>query len=218
MSIRRLPRMVLLVALVLSGLFFTHAAQAQTASATRAEVKRDNESNLEIQISLLVGANEQRESARLPSSLEAVARGLRATLPFNSYRLEATMLNRVKSGSHLSVRSVGGAPPALVSSATTSVLMPNFYEFDVSQVSLSPDASQPEIVKLDGFRFGSRIALQVGGGGANSTAPNIQYENTGITTDISVPAGEPVVVGTLNAGQGGEVYIVVVTARRASTR
>lgn len=219
MSVRRLKYTILLAALILSGAFFTQAVKAQASNPTRAEVKRDDETNLEIQLSLLVGSNDQHDNARLPSSLETVARALHASLPFTNYRLEATLLNRVRNGSHLSVRSVGGAPPVLVSSVATSVMTPNFYEFDVHQVSITADESQQDTVRLDGFRFGSRIALQLGVAGANnSTAPNIQYESTGITTDISMRAGEPVVVGTLNAGANGDVYIVVVMVKRASTR
>jgi hypothetical protein len=46
--------------------------------------------------------------------------------------------------------------------------------------------------------------------------PSFNYENTGISTDISMREGEPVIVGTLNAGPSGDAIILVVSAKRTS--
>jgi hypothetical protein len=43
-------------------------------------------------------------------------------------------------------------------------------------------------------------------------APIINYESTGLNTDISMREGEPVVVGTLNIGPSGDAIILVMSA------
>jgi hypothetical protein len=45
-------------------------------------------------------------------------------------------------------------------------------------------------------------------------APTINYEPTGIATDVSMREGEPVIVGTLNIGPSGDAIILVVSAKR----
>ena len=42
----------------------------------------------------------------------------------------------------------------------------------------------------------------------------MNYENTGLATDISIREGEPVIVGTLNVGPSGDAIILVVSAKR----
>ena len=67
-----------------------------------------------------------------------------------------------------------------------------------------------------GFNFGARIPIQVTGAiAANGTvAPTINYENTGVATDISMREAEPVIVGTLNIGPSGDAIILVVSAKK----
>ena len=49
-----------------------------------------------------------------------------------------------------------------------------------------------------------------------TTAPIINYESTGLNTDISMREGEPVVVGTLNVGPSGDAIILVISAKQTS--
>ena len=85
-------------------------------------------------------------------------------------------------------------------------------------VKLATDANGREVVRMDGFRFGARIPIQTGTAIASNgpAAPIINYENTGLNTDISMHEGEPVIVGTLNVGPSGDAIILVMTARRSS--
>lgn len=70
---------------------------------------------------------------------------------------------------------------------------------------------------MEGFRFGSRIPIVTYNGVASNgpAAPIVNYENTGLNTDISMREGEPVVVGTLNVGPSGDAIILVMSAKRA---
>ncbi len=44
----------------------------------------------------------------------------------------------------------------------------------------------------------------------------VNYESTGLNTDISMREGEPVVVGTLHVGPSGDAIILVMSAKRSN--
>jgi hypothetical protein len=177
----------------------------------------DSEANLDTQLYLIVGTNQDVDDSRMPASLDAVIKQLRAALPFKNYRLAATLVNRVKNDGRLDLRWIGG-PFASPSGAASSVT-PSFSEFKVASVKLIRNADGQPVVQMLRFSFGARIPIQTGMQAAASGAggfPVMNYENTGINTDISLREGEPVVVGTLNAGPSGDAIILVVSAKRTS--
>ena len=187
--------------------------EAPAAAALKGAVVEDN-ANLDIEIYLLAASDAGAEGGRLPNSLEPVVRQLRSTLPFGSYRVSATMVNRMKNGGRLNVKGVGVTPFAKVVAPA-----PLFSEYYVNSVTLKTDAAGQSIVDFAGFRFGARVPVQTGSTlSASGTAavPVIQYENTGITTEFSMREGEPVIIGTLNVGQPGEALILVVSAKRTA--
>jgi hypothetical protein len=85
----------------------------------------------------------------------------------------------------------------------------------VRQVKVVQAGGQ-SIVQMTGFNFGARIPIQISGAIAanGAVAPTFNYERTGVSTDISMREGEPVIVGTLNVGPSGDAIILVVSARR----
>ena len=66
-------------------------SQSSTAQA------KDDETNLDTQLYLIVGTNQDIGDAKLPASLDSVIKQLRSSLPFKNYHLAATLINRVKS-------------------------------------------------------------------------------------------------------------------------
>jgi hypothetical protein len=178
----------------------------------------DVEANLDTQLYLIVATNQDVDDARLPQSLDGVVKQLRASLPFKNYRLAATLVNRVRNEGRLDLRWIGG-PFAVPASSAASSATPSFSEFKVQQVKLSRNADGQPIVHMLRFSFGARIPIITGTTLAQSgpgIAPIINYENTGLNTDISLREGEPVVVGTLNAGPSGDAIILVVSAKRTN--
>jgi hypothetical protein len=173
-----------------------------------------DESNLDTQLYLIVGTNQDVEDARLPASLEPVVRQLRASLPFKNYRLAATLINRVKNEGRLELNWIG-APPASPLAAASNVT-PSFSRFSIRQVKLVRNAENQTIVQMVGFNFGARIPIQTTPSLAanGAIAPAFNYEPTGLSTDISMREGEPVIVGTLNVGPSGDAIILVVSAKR----
>src|SRR3977135_4483210 len=74
-------------------------ARAQSSDTPQAET--DDGSNLDTQLYLIVATNQAVDDTKLPSSLDAVIKQLRASLPFKNYRLAATLVNRVKNEGRL---------------------------------------------------------------------------------------------------------------------
>jgi hypothetical protein len=209
MKNRRALYLTLCAALCL--MLATLSVQAQTTSPAQAETKED-ETNLETQLYLILGTNQDVADSKLPTSLDPVVKELRAALPFKNYRLAATLINRVKNDSRLSLSWVGGT----LASATpnTSSSTPSFSQFNVRQVKeIRNNAGQP-IVQMLGFNFGARIPIQVSAVASTGAVAAYNYENTGLSTDISMRESEPVIVGTMNIGPSGDAIILVVAAKR----
>jgi hypothetical protein len=186
--------------------------QAQ-GTAKPTETTQD-EINLDTQLFLLVGSNQDVGESKIPSSLDVVLRQLRATLPFKNYRLAATLINRVKNEGRLDLSWIGG--PLAATAGPPPAQTPSFSNFNVRQVRLVPSSDGQQMVQMQGFNFGARIPIQVSGAIAanGSVSPNFNYERTGVSTDISMREGEAVIVGTLNVGPSGDAIILVVSAKR----
>lgn len=190
-------------------------ALAQTASASPSqEEKKTDETNLDTQLYLLVATNQEVADTKLPAALEPVIKQLRTSLPFKNYRLMTTLINRVKNEGRLNLKWIGGP---LIGSAAASTGTPSFNEFRVNTVKLVADEGGRQLVRMDGFAFGARIPIQTGMvASSGPAAPIINYEPTGLNTDISMREGEAVVVGTLNVGPSGDAIILVMSAKRAN--
>ena len=193
------------------------ASAQETAQTPRAsaEARGDDEINLDTQLYLVLASNQPTANARMPALLDPVVRQLQAALPFKNYSLAATLLNRVKNGARLSVRWIGGP---LAASASSSSVTPSFNDFTIDTVQLGTADDGSRRVRLKGFNFGSRVPVQTGATIAstgNFSVPSINYEPTGLHTDISLNEGEAVVVGTLNVGLAGDVLVVVISVKRS---
>lgn len=205
--------LIMVIGLVTSGQRVMAQAVTEASPAAEQRDKNDDETNLDTQLYLLVATNQDVDDTKLPAALDSVIRQLRASLPFKNYRLAATLINRVKNDGRLNLKWIGGP---LMAGATAANITPSFNEFRVNNVKLTTDASGRQLVKMEGFAFGARIPIQTATMvAANAPAgPIINYEPTGLNTDISMREGEPVIVGTLNVGPSGDAIILVMSARR----
>ena len=212
MKIQRLLG-AMFVALLIALCIVTTSSTARAQSTTQQADVKEDETNLETQLYLIVGTNQAVPDDKLPNSLDQVIKQLRATLPFKNYRLAATLLNRVKNEGRLNLTFIGG-PMATAGSSNQST--PSFSQFNVRQIKLSRSASGESVVQMVGFNFGTRVPIVIGQVAANGSFPATNYENTGLQTDISIREGEPVIVGTLNVGPSGDAIILVVSAKRTN--
>lgn len=200
-----------LLAAILLALCAALCVQAQAGNTAQADTKED-EINLDTQLYLIVGTNQDVVESKLPASLDPIVKQLRAALPFKNYRLAATLLNRVKNEAKVELSWIGGP----MASNASPTLTPSFSQFKVRQVKLVRNNEGQQMVQMLGFNFGARIPIQTAGPIASNGAvtPIINYESTGVATDISMRESEPVIVGTLNVGPSGDAIILVVSARR----
>jgi len=215
MNLRKSVTTILFTFLFLTVAGCSQQAFAQSPSTGTEIDKQDDETNLDTQLYLLVATNQDVDDVKLPAALESVVKQLRASLPFKNYRLAATLINRVKNNGRLNLKWIGGP---LVPSGAVSATSPSFNEFKVNNVKLVKDARNQDLVRMDGFGFGVRIPIITTSTVASNgpVAPVINYESTGLNTDISMREGEAVVVGTLNIGPSGDAIILVMSARSTS--
>ena len=212
MTTRKFLLLALCAAFWLTAVNLDVRAQDTTPAAKQAETK-DDETNLETQLYLIVGTNQEVPDDKLPTALEPVIKQLRATLPFKNYKLAATMINRVKNEGRLELSWIGG--PMTLAAGPTPALNPSFSNFSIRGVKLVQGNNGQQMVQMLGFNFGARVPIQVGAIATNgAVTPTINYERTGIATDVSMREAEPVIVGTLNVGPSGDAIILVVSARR----
>jgi hypothetical protein len=185
-------------------------AQSPTTDANAD--KQVDETNLDTQLYLLVATNKEVDDEKIPALLEPVVKQLRVSLPFKNYRLAATLINRVKNDGRLNLKWIGGSMDA---SGAVSATTPSFNEFRVNNVKLVKNAANQQLVRMEGFSFGVRIPVVTASTVASNgpIAPIINYEATGLNTDISMREGDPVVVGTLNIGPSGDAIILVMSVK-----
>jgi hypothetical protein len=219
MASRKIYRVLLIATLLVTGLGVCSQrtlAQAEQASQSSARMKSDDATGLEVQLHLIIAKKiPDGDEEKLPAAFDAVVKQLRSTFNFKSYRLATTLLNRVRNGGRLSLRWVGS--PLLAPSAATTAT-PGFNEFNVQVVKLAQDENGQDVVQMSNFKFGARIPIQIPSIASTGSVPVVQYEDTGITTDISMREGEPTIVGTLNVGPSGDALILVVSAKRPASR
>ena len=214
MKNRRFLSAMLLTLCLLAAVVNIQAQDSNTSQTATKQAETKEETNLETQLFLIVGTDGDVPDTKLPAALDTVVKQLRATLPFKNYRLAATMVNRVKNEGRLELRWIGG--PMTLAAGPTPALNPSFSNFSIRQVRLVQASDGQPRVQMQGFNFGARVPIQVSGAIAanGAVAPTINYEPTGVSTDVSMREGEPVIVGTLNIGPSGDAIILVVSAKR----
>lgn len=186
-----------------------HAQAAAPAQATSDE----DETNLDTQLYLIVGTNQDVADAKLPASLDPVIKKLRASMPFKNYRLAATLMNRVKNGGRLDVKWLGGGFDA--SPSAEAEMKPSNNHLQIRLIKLIRSTEGPQKVQFQGFNFIARVPVPATTVATTAgTFPAFNYETTSLATDISMAESTPVIVGTLNINPSGDAIILVITAQR----
>ena len=182
---------------------------------------RDDDTNLDTQLYLILATNREIDEGKIPAALDPIMKRLREVLPFKHYSVAGTFLNRVKNNGRLDVSWVGS--PFLLSSASSAAALsnPSFNQF-TALVRLATDGAGNDIVRMNDFRFGAKVPVITGqvttANASMGVAPVTQvvYESVGLHTDISMREGSPVLAGTLHVGPQGDAIIVAISAQRAN--
>ena len=190
---------------------------AQSSSQTR-QAQRDDDTNLDTQLYLILATNRDIEEGKMPPALEPIMKRLRESLPFKHYTLAGTFLNRVKNFGHLDVSWVGGP----FANASAPVGNPSFNQFG-AVVTMGTDSEGAQVVRLREFRFGAKVPIVIARPGTTTNASTseqtltvVNYESVGLHTDLSMREGTPVIAGTLHVGPSGDAIVVAISAKRAN--
>ena len=157
--------------------------------------------SIQTQIYLIAASDEVGDSVAFPKEIEAVVTQLKATLKYKNYRYLNTFINRVNDGGSIETSGTGDIK------TNSSSNVPTLMQCKMSQVRLATDNTGREAIRISKFNLGVRIPVQVGQG-------NIQYNDTGLTTELSLSENSLVVVGTANMGLTDGAIIVVVSAKK----
>jgi hypothetical protein len=215
-STRRHRVIFLALCCVLTIMASTAFAQDSSQPA-RSSAVREDETNLDTQLYLILATNRETDDGRIPVALDAVMKRLHEALTFKHYSLAGTFVNRVRNNGRLDVSWVGGPFVVPANSMTSN---PSFSQF-TALVKLSADQGGLEVVRMNDFRFGSRVPIVTAPANATTASttgmvlPAVNYEAIGLRTDISMREGVPVIAGTLHMGPSGDAIVVVVAARRS---
>lgn len=206
------PALALALALACCG-----AAAAQDGGGPPRKEAARGEANYDVELHLLVTGEGAEGTTKIPQALDGVVRQLKSSLPSADYKLAVTFISRVSDGGSLEVKTVGGLP---FSAPQPNPLTPAFFQFSLNDVRLADDSQAGQVVNVRQFRLGLKVPIQTsataaGGDKPGQSFPVIQYEDTGISTQISVREGEPTLVGTLNTSRPGQLFALVITIRRA---
>ena len=134
----------------------TQPAQPTQADTKQADTKED-QTNLQTQLYMIVGSNQDVADTKMPAALDPVLKELRATLPFKSYRLAAVLVNRVKNEGRLEVGWIG-VPYAPIVEAPNAMSRSSYR---LRQVRLTTNNEGQSMVQLTGFNFGARAEFAV---------------------------------------------------------
>ena len=193
----------------------------QEQSTSSRAAARDDDTNLDTQLYLILATNREIDEGKIPAALDPIMKRLREALPFKHYSIAGTFLNRVKNNGRLDVSWVGS--PFLLSSASSAAALsnPSFNQF-TALIRLATDGAGNDIVRMNDFRFGAKVPVITGQvtttNASMGVAPVTQvvYESVGLHTDISMREGAPVLAGTLHVGPQGDAIIVAISAQRAN--
>lgn len=190
------------------------ASLSVQAQSTEAAETKDDDTNLETQLYIILGTNQEGAESKIPSLLDPVVKQVRATLPFKNYRLAATLVNRVKNEGNLELTWVSGPFTSVIDRGQPTTRS----QLRIRQIKLARTNEGQSIVQVVGFYFGASIPLPAPGAVAanNPSPPVFNYEVANLSTGISMREGEPVIVGTLNVGPSGDAIILVLAAKRTT--
>ncbi|MBL8207769.1 MAG: hypothetical protein JNM09_26285 [Blastocatellia bacterium] len=168
------------------------------AALKRLDVPDPAPISIQLQIYLIAASDEAGDSTPFPKEIDPVLTQLKATLRYKHYRFVDTFLNRVNDGG------------SIESSGTKQAITggnPVFMQCKMSSVRLATDSTGNQAIRIGRFNFGLRVPLQTRPG-------EIQYQDIGINTELSLSEGGLYVVGTTNMGAADSAMIVVVSAKK----
>lgn len=157
---------------------------------------------IEFHVHVLIASNNSGGTSKpYPAELNDVIKQLQTTLSYKNYSLMNSDVLRGKVGpGRISNK---GVAELRLSPDTAASNSPIFYEYALSMIGVDNTSTGASKVQVESFVFSMKVPVAVSTG-------NIQYDNIGFTTPVSVREGEKVVVGTTSMQDKG--LVIVITA------
>lgn len=175
-------------------------------SALLAQNKETERESLVITLHLMIANNTRSDDAKLPSSLESVAKQVREMLNASQVRLAMTTASRFESDRGISHQSSGQLhPPTQTPGGQVNL------SYRISRVDVN-DTDRNKL-RLEGFSFQSRYPIFTQRSDGNYTA---NYFDMQISTNLSIKVGEPVIVGSINTTKPDESLVLVLVVKKVS--
>jgi hypothetical protein len=156
--------------------------------------------NLEITAYLLAGGDSPG-GMKLPPELESVGKQIKMVFPFPVFSLMDTLVIRCREGRRAEVKGVAPSPDQ--ESRKT------FYNLDFAGARLVPEGAG-RLIRIDGLRLGAKIPIDMT---MPNTPPQVQYIDTGISTDVDVREGQKVVVGKSTVDGSNNAIFLILSAK-----
>jgi hypothetical protein len=158
-------------------------------------------SDIELHIHVLIASQGDGAADQYPAELRDVIKQLDTTLSYKSYKLIASIVDRVKDGTFgFGGKGIADVEAFARGATTAGSDIYAVYNYSIQTIALAPSPSATA-VQLNNIRFNFRT---------NAFTPSSGLE-TDINTSTTVRDGEKVVVGTTTLKDKG--LILVVTAR-----
>lgn len=183
-------------------ILFVLCFAASTVTFAQTGVKTSNETGYEVVLQVLTGSDDTGQKANVPANLGGVVKKINNNFSFSNYRLSNTYVNRVADTGSVELKSLSNDLSQAAEQKT-----PIFLDWSLVGLKDASDASAPNSIQVQSFRFGARVPLTTGNG-------VVSYESMGLNLQrISVPKNVPTLIGTLPTTKSGETIFLVLTVK-----
>lgn len=162
----------------------------------RLDTPQSAQPDIELRMNVLIASNVEGVANQYPNDLGDVVKQMQAMLNYKNYSNIATVVQRVRAGSHN--LGMNGTAEVAANLLGTGGALTAYYDYRAHSMALATDSSGGYVVQLSETEFNFR-----------GNSPGIGQAN--IRTDLNLRNGEKVVVGTATLGNKG--LILVLSAR-----
>lgn len=138
----------------------------------------------------------------LPPALQEAVTEMKKTFNYTDFHMLDTVETEVHQHAHIE-NMFPGAVGGTAAQREITGITPYFYEIDYGDTLLSADR---KTVLVENFKFTVRIPVQ--------SATNMQYQNSGITTNVEIKEGQKLVLGKVRLGFNDPSYLFLVLTVR----
>jgi len=135
----------------------------------------------------------------LPPALQEAVTEMKKTFNYTDFSLLDTVQTEVHEHAHVE-NMFPGVVAGTAAQREIHGVTPYFYEIDYGDTLLSADR---KTVLVENFKFTVRIPVQ--------SATNLQYQNSGITTNVRIREGQKLVLGKVRVGfnDPSDIFLVL---------